>query len=108
LWSAIAGAVAAGAIVFAGHRILGGLALGGAMFLVALQLTPCCADCAQGKATCGGGDVATPSSSSGSSPPFVDPMRSVQLFKPPTGDSGVDVIDLMNQSAAVRTAGKCS
>lgn len=46
-WGAIAAAVAAGAAVFADHRILGGLAAGGAMLYLAKKASaPCCAACA--------------------------------------------------------------
>lgn len=46
-WGAIAAATAAGASVFDGNRILGGLALGGAMLYLARKASaPCCAACA--------------------------------------------------------------
>lgn len=52
-WAAIAGAAAAGATIFDGNRVVGGLAAGVAMMLVALKLQPCCAGCAGGGG-CGG------------------------------------------------------
>jgi hypothetical protein len=48
-WGAIAGAVAAGAILFPSSRVIGGAIGGAAMFVVALKLTPCCDGCAKGQ-----------------------------------------------------------
>ena len=45
-WGAIASAAAAGAILFPDARIVGGTVAGGALLVLALYKTPCCASCA--------------------------------------------------------------
>lgn len=63
-WGAIAGAVVAGATVFADSRVLGGAAAGAAMFYLARRFSaPCCAACA------GDGDVETVSVKDTLAPP---------------------------------------
>lgn len=60
-WSAIAAATAAGAALFDGARILGGLACGGAMFYIAKKASgPCCAECADAAAKPAAATVAQP------------------------------------------------
>jgi hypothetical protein len=44
-WGAVAGAATAGAVLFPEHRLLGGALVGGAMLVIALYKTPCCAGC---------------------------------------------------------------
>lgn len=61
-WGAIAGAVAAGAVLVPNHRVLAGAGAGVAMLLLAVRpwaspaaSTPCCQECAEGAPCAGGG-----------------------------------------------------
>lgn len=87
---AIAGAAAAGAVIFPEHRIIGALGLGGVMLFIALKMTPCCDGCADGKGC--GGDA--PSSSAS---------------QPAPTSTSVAVGELFSASATVASAGRaCS
>jgi hypothetical protein len=47
-WGVVAGAVAAGATLFADHRLVGGLGAGAvALYFAAKKSAPCCAACAE-------------------------------------------------------------
>jgi hypothetical protein len=63
----MAGAVAAGASLFPGSRLIGGLAGGAAMFALAYAMTPCCDGCAGG-AGCG---ASSPAPKAADPSPFV-------------------------------------
>jgi hypothetical protein len=91
-WAAIAGAAAAGATVFSGNRIVGGLVGGAAMFLIALRLAPCCAGCAEGKG-CGGDAPTAPT-------PAPTPA--------PVAESAVDVRKLFADVEQRNTGRACS
>lgn len=90
--AAIAGAAAAGATIVPGHRILAALGFGGAMFVVALKLTPCCDGCAQG-AGCGG---TTETSSTPAATSTID------VGEP----SSVSPLTLFNNTAVVASGGR--
>jgi hypothetical protein len=79
-WGAIAAAAAAGATVFAEHRVLGGLALGGAMLWLARKASaPCCASCA------GQGDTEQQSQSSPFDPILVLSGAAAKVQSAPSG-----------------------
>ena len=101
-WGAVAAAAGAGAMVFSGNRILGGLALGGAMFLLALQLAPCCDGCAAG-AGCGGTTATQPT------PATVAPGEpgtgGLDVGNPNAGNVSGTIREAMKANAVVATRG---
>lgn len=99
-WGAIAGAAAAGATIWSGNRVLGGLLAGGAMFLVALKLTPCCDGCAQGKG-CGGTSEPAPAPEA-----VAEPSTRELLFDQRAPNQFLT--DIMRDAEIARSGGVCS
>jgi hypothetical protein len=105
-WGAIAGAAAAGATVFSTNRVLGGLVAGGAMFLVALKLTPCCDGCAQGQ---GCGDAKTAAPAAPGPAAVAEPSTRALLFDQPAPGTGNPFLNgVMRDADIVARRGLCS
>lgn len=93
-WSAVFGAVVAGAIVFPAHRVGAAVAAGLATLAIALYELPCCAGCAG----CGGTSVTGTGATTSTTSPELGVMTSAGDLMPPP--PGVDP-DAMMAAAAV-------
>jgi hypothetical protein len=99
-WSAIAAATAAGAALFDGARILGGLACGGAMFYIAKKASgPCCAECADAATKPAAAAVTQPQAAA---LPFFAPDLSTPAPMP--GCVGCELPSAPTTAQAVQTA----
>lgn len=87
-WGAIASAVAAGAFLVPGKKIVAGAVAGGAMLVLAYYNTPCCSLCADATAAANAGVATVPTNTAQPAPVVMDAAVSKMMNAPSTYQSG--------------------